>query len=351
MSPITMNEIAKLAGVSKSTVSRALHSPKLVNARTRHRILRLMEENRYVYNSAAAELSRRKPRTIGVLAPTTRRVGFGTTTLAIVEGADEYGLSVVLGNTRFDFETERRLLRRFQERHVGGLILTGFHEGQEALVKELTSQGIPIVITWDILEDKDVSCVGFDNYKAACVAMEYLIGLGHRRIGLIVGPYTKMRRIRRRFEGYRESLDRHGIPFEPSLVAEREPSLISGREAMGRLLSLPQIPTAVFAAADELAIGAMAAAKEKGLRIPGDISIVGFNDIEYASFCDPPLTTIRVPAYDMGQIALKVLTEMMARGPDAIGQYRLDTDLIIRQSCGMISGDMQVHTPPDPGHP
>lgn len=335
MTPIKMDDIAKLAGVSKSTVSRALHSPHLVNAETRHRILRLMEENRYVYNSAAAELSKKKPRIIGVLAPTTRRVGFGTTALAIVEGAEVFGLSVILGSTRFDLETERRLLRRFQERHVAGLILTGFNEGQEDLVRELTNQGIPIVVTWEILEDKDVSYVGFDNHKAACMAMEYLIGLGHRRIGLIIGPYTKMRRIRRRFEGYRDSLDRNGIAFDPSLVLEREPSLIAGREAMGQLLSLPEIPTAVFVVSDELAIGGMAAARERGLRVPEDISIMGFNDIEYAAFSVPPLTTIRIPAHDMGQISLKVLTEMMIQGAGAIGQYRLDTDLIVRQSCGI----------------
>jgi DNA-binding LacI/PurR family transcriptional regulator len=329
-----MNEIAKLAGVSKSTVSRALHSPHMVNTKTRHHILRLMEENRYVYNSAAADLSKSRATIIGLLAPTARRVAFGTTVLAIVEGAEDYGLSVILGNTSFDYETERRLLRRFEERHVAGLILTGFLEGQETLIRELCGEkGIPIVITWEVLQEEGISYVGFDNHRAACTAMEYLIGLNHRRIGLILGPYTKIRRIRQRFEGYRETLDTHGIPYDASLVVEREPSLISGKEAMGRLLSLPNPPTAVFAMSDETAIGAIAAAKERGLRVPDDVSILGFNDIEYAAYCDPPLTTIRVPAYEMGQIALKVLTEMIRHGARAAGQYRLDTDLIVRQSC------------------
>jgi DNA-binding LacI/PurR family transcriptional regulator len=307
----------------------------MVKTKTRHHILRLMEENCYVYNSAAAELGKKKPSIIGLLAPTTRSVGFGTTVLAIVEGAENYGLSVILGDTRFDYETERRLLRRFEERQVAGLILTGFFEGQEDLIRDLCHRkGIPIVITWEVLQEKDISYVGFDNYRAVCKAIEYLINLNHRRIGLILSPYTKFRRIRQRFEAYRDTLKANGISFDASLVLEREPGLISGEEAMGRLLSLPTPPTAVFAVNDDTAIGAIAGAKEQGLGVPNDVSILGFNDIEYAAYCDPPLTTVRVPAYEMGQIALKVLNEMVHRGAEAVCQYRLDTDLIVRKSCG-----------------
>jgi DNA-binding LacI/PurR family transcriptional regulator len=332
---ITMKEIAKLAGVSKSTVSRALHASHLVSPKTRHHILRLMEEKGYVYNSLAGELSRKKSTTIGLVAPTIRYC-FGTTILTIVERAEQYGLSVVLGNTGFDFEKERRILRRFQERHVAGLILLGFIDGQESLLKELSRQGIPIVVTWDVPDgdaDNGMSYVGFDNYKGACTAMEYLISLNHRRIGLILGPYSKARRIRRRFDGYRESLDRHGIPYDPSLVLEREPNLISGREAMGRLLQLSNPPTAVVTGNDELGIGAVAAIKDRGLRVPEDISVVGFDDIEFSAFSSPSLTTIRAPEQEIGEIALKVLSEMMTHGSKAVVQHRLDADLVIRQSC------------------
>lgn len=335
MTSVTMKEIAKLAGVSKSTVSRALHAPHLVNPGTRHHILRLMEEKGYVYNSLAGELSRRKSSTIGVLAPTIRRC-FGTTVLSIVEGAEEHGLSVALGNTRFDYEKERKLLRRFQERHVAGLILLGFIDGQEQLLQELKRQGIPIVIAWELPEGNDdngMSYVGFDNYRGMSMAVEYLIGLHHKRIGLILGPHSRSRRIRRRLQGYRDSLERHGFAYDPSLVLEREPVPLAGREAMGRLLQLPDPPTAVVTGNDELGIGALAAIREEGLRVPEDISVVGFDDIEYSAFTSPPLTTVRIREQEIGEISLKVLSEMIADGAKTAVTYRFDADLVIRQSC------------------
>jgi DNA-binding LacI/PurR family transcriptional regulator len=168
---------------------------------------------------------------------------------------------------------------------------------------------------------------------------EYLIGLGHRRIGLIAGPYSKVGRVRKRLDGYWAALEKNDIPFDPQLVIEKEPTLIDGKDAMQRLLLFPERPTAVFAASDVLAIGALAAIREKGLRVPDDISLAGFDDIDFAAFCDPPLTTMRVPANEIGQKAVTVLMDLMENGITPVRQCCLDTDLIIRSSCREYPGD------------
>jgi DNA-binding LacI/PurR family transcriptional regulator len=238
-----------------------------------------------------------------------------------------------MGHSNYDNRAELKLLQRFQERQVAGLILAGFTFGQEDFIRNLIKNGITCIVTSERLDDQSMSYVGYDNLKAAYTVTEYLIGLKHRRIGLLVGPCSKMSRVKKRLEGYKRALEKHGIPYDPSLVIEREPTLIDGKEVMGVLLSLPQRPTAVFAASDWLAIGGLAAIKEKGLRVPEDISLAGFDDIDIASYCDPPLTTIRVPAYEMGSIAMRALVEMIKSDKSESRHYCLETDLVVRESC------------------
>lgn len=328
-----MKQIAEMAGVSTTTVSRALRSPHLVNMNTRARILHLAHEKQYVYNAAAGDLSRKTSTVIGVVVPTTKQSLFGTSLLAIQDKTRERDFSIVLGNTKYDEEIELKLLRQFQERRVAGMILTGYHIGHERFVEELIEAGIQCIVIWEKLESEKISYVGFDNFKAAYSATAYLIGLKHRRIGLIIGPFSKMGRTRKRLEGYRAALEKHGIKYDPMLVVERDLDLIEGKHGVAKLLSLPQPPTAVFAASDTLAIGALAGAKEMGLRIPDDLSLAGFDDIEFVSYCDPPLTTVRIPAYQMGQMAVKLLLEMIEKDTREVRQYCLETDLIIRNSC------------------
>ncbi len=133
--------------------------------------------------------------------------------------------------------------------------------------------------------------------------------------------------------GYQKALADHNIPFDPSLVVSSEPDLEEGKQAMHQLLSLAHPPTAVFAASDRLAIGGLAAIKEKGLKVPQDISLVGFDDVEFAAFCDPPLTTVRVPAKKMGELAVNLISESIEKGKYQVKKYCLNTELILRNSC------------------
>ncbi|MGD8256303.1 MAG: LacI family DNA-binding transcriptional regulator [Desulfobacterales bacterium] len=333
MPKITMAEISRMAGVSLATVSRTIHSPHLVRKETRERINHVMEKVNYVYHATAGDLSRKRSSIIGVIIPTAKSLVFSTTLFAIQETAQQNNYSLVTGSSKYDIETELRLLQQFKERRLAGIILTGFVFGQKDLVKELVKGGMPCVVIWDRLDDSDLSYVGFDNFKATYTITEYLISLRHKRIGLIVGPYTKVERVKKRLEGFKAALKDHGLSYDPSLVIEKEPTLIDGKEAMSRLLSLSVRPTAVLAASDTLAVGALAAARDMGVRIPKDISIAGFDDIDVAGYCNPPLTTIRVPADDIGRLAFKILLDMINTRGSQIQQYCLDTSLIIRGSC------------------
>lgn len=329
----TINDIARLAGVSKATVSRAIHSPHLVKNRTLQRIHELIENNDYVYDATAGDLSRRRSSIIGIIIPTIRSSIFSDSTYVIQEAAKDCGLTTVIGNTNYDERSAISLLKLFQERRVAGLILTGLSDQERPLVERLIKQGTPCVVTWEVLTDTPISYVGFDNHKATEMVTNYLLDLNHRRIGLLTGPYSKVKRIRPRINGYCAALQSQSIEFDPDLVIETDFSLTDGKEAMRRLLSLPDPPSAVFAASDVLAMGALAAIKEKGLKVPDDLSLIGLGNIDFASYCDPPLTTVNFPTTELGRLALKVLQEIMDRGPGHVRQYCLDANLIIRNSC------------------
>jgi DNA-binding LacI/PurR family transcriptional regulator len=333
MAKITMEEISKIAGVSMATVSRTIHSPHLVRKETRDRINHIMEKVNYIYHATAGDLSRQRSSIIGVIIPTAKSLVFSNTLFAIQEAAQQNNFSMITGSSKYDIETELRLLQQFKERRLAGIILTGFVFGQKDLVKELVKGGLPCVVIWDKLDDSDLSYVGFDNFNATYRITEYLISLRHRRIGLIIGPYTKVERVRKRLEGFRAALKDYGIKYDPTLVVEKEPTLIDGKEAMNRLLALTVRPTAVLAASDTLAIGALAATRDMGVRVPQDISLAGFDDIELSSYCNPPLTTVRVPAYEIGQIAFRILLDMINHKGSQVQQYSIDTSLIIRESC------------------
>lgn len=336
MAKITIEKVAELAGVSPATVSRSLHSPNLVREATRQRVLKVIKESNYVYHALAADLSRRRSSTIGLIIPSTTGSIFVRTVFAILEMAQGHGYTVTIGNSRYDSATELSLLRRFNEHRLAGLLLTGYSVSEEQLRDQIDRSGVPVVIMWEKLDDPSLSYVGIDNYRAAYKMTEYLIGLKHRRIGLIIGPYSKVNRVRKRLEGYRECLADHGLPLDDSLVVEKEPNLADGMEAMNRLLSLPVPPTAVFAASDALAFGAMAAAKERGLKVPEDISISGFDDIDFSAYVDPPLTTIRVGGIEIGEIAVKCLLDMIENPSPQPRQVCLKTDLIVRDSCRVL---------------
>jgi len=327
----TVRDVARRANVSVATVSRVLNTPSLVRAPTRSRVLKAMKDTHYVYNALAGGLSARKTTILGVIIPTITNPVFAMVTKGIQDYSRQQGYSILLGNTDYNEENEARLIHLMQEKRADGVILNGPWSGAP-IVPLMKKTRLPFVSTWQTLEDREVNFVAFDNFQSAYRIVEYLVGLGHRRIGMIAGKFPFSERARMRTKGYRKCLTDHRLPFDPELVLEKGYTLADGKEAMSRLLQLPAPPTAVFCGNDILAIGAIVCAKEQGLRIPRDLSVVGFDDLEISAYYDPPLTTMAVPAYDMGRTAAKILIENIRGEINTPRQCILETKLMIRGS-------------------
>jgi DNA-binding LacI/PurR family transcriptional regulator len=333
---MNMSQIAKTVGVSIATVSRAFNEPDKVRPEIRNKILEFARQSNYIYNANAADLKLRKSNTIGVLFPTNIGSLFADTLMAIHEKIQERQMSLIIGNTMYNKAKEKLLVKQFLERRVSGIIFTGYALGQEQLFHDLMAQNINCVVTYELQDDPEINHVGFDNLKAAYDVTNYLISLRHSRIGLIIGPYKKTGRVMKRFKGYQQALEESGIEFDPTLVISTEPGLLEGKHAMKQLLALPKPPTAVFAVSDYLAIGALKSIKQAGLKVPENISLVGFDGGEFAAYSDPPLTTVRVPAHEMGRLAANVLMDAIDQDISHPRQYCLDADLIIRESCSKL---------------
>lgn len=328
-----MKEIAKIANVSPATVSRTFHAPHLVTKETREKILQISNENHYVYNALAGSLSSQKSKVIGMLMPNSNRSFYNESLMAVQEIAQKKNYTVALGYTNYDKDIEKAQLEQFWNHQIAGLIATGYCKENLQLLKDMTASGIPSVITWQKCMDKEFSNVGINNYEASYTMTDYILSLGHKRVGLLIGPYNKISRIFQRYMGYKDALEKHNIDCNPNIILEREPTLIDGKEGMYKIMSSHQPPTAIFAASDALAIGAMAAARDMNLKIPEDISIAGFDDMDIASYCSPPLTTMQVPAFKMGEKAIELLLEMVADKNYGTRQYIMETNLIVRKSC------------------
>lgn len=328
-----MKQIADTVGVSVATVSRAINNPEKLKAETLWKIQQAFEKQGYTYNAAAADLVRRKSTVIGVLIPNAKTPLFASTLLGIQDYLQKTDYSIIVGNSKYDDKIESELLVRFQQRQIAGIIRAGLGYNAAMFEKWLKSVDIPCVIMLEKLENSKLSYVGFDNFQAAFAMTNYLLSLRHSRIGLIIGPFSRTDRVNKRFQGYRAAIEAAGLSFDPSIVIETEIDLSSGAYALRELLSRPDPPTAVFAAADYLALGALRTAYDKGLKVPDDISIAGFGDIDVAAYYNPPLTTVRVPGYQCAYKATEVLLKLINEGEGALYQHCLDTDLIIRSTC------------------
>ncbi len=214
-----MIDVARAANVSQATVSRALHSPELVKDSTRERIRRAMEEMSYVYNAAAADFTRQKNSLIGLIVFTVRSSIQSELIDGIQEELDRTGYSLIIGNSRYEPATERRLIQAFQERQLAGIIVAESTDDNREALRAVHRAGIPIVLTWDISEDSSLDCVGIDNFQAGRDITAYLINLGHRRIGLIAGRYDRIERVRHRYDGYQLGPERRGDRVRPGPVA------------------------------------------------------------------------------------------------------------------------------------
>jgi DNA-binding LacI/PurR family transcriptional regulator len=330
-------DVAKLAGVSRTTVSFVLNEvPGVkISDETRQRVLQAARELNYYPTAAARSLASGKTRRIAlILGQSKDRLAADAFLPTFLQGITasvnrrSYLLMVQMAEAVPSHEAYTRLIR---EQQVDGLILSG-PRSDDALLDELAKDDFPLILHGR-LEGSGLPWVDVDNKAGGYVATTHLIGLGHRRIGFISNAPLSYAGAYERFAGYKAALGEHDIPFHDDLVRTAVFVPHSGRTAMEALLALPERPTAVFAASDVVALGAMSAIQAAGLKIPQDMAIIGFDDIFLAAHACPPLSTVRVPAYGLGWTAADVLITLI-EGDEEVASVTLETELVIRESCG-----------------
>lgn len=333
MGKVTIYEIAKKVGLSPATVSRAIHSPHLLSEAPLERIQRAMRESNYSYNAAAANLARGSSSSIHVFVPAVASPVFSATIMGVQEFAFKNHFSVVVSSTNYDSRYEVELLKQAREQRCAGILLTGLCKSNEAKVQSLAGEGTPVVVLWE-KGPEGLSSVGFDNYAVTRRAVEYLVSLGHRRIAGVFGPYSLFHRVQMRLNAYLDVLRENDIPIDSGLYMETLPTLEEGKKAVAGLLHHRDRPTAILCANDFQAIGAYGVIKRAGLRIPEDISIFGYDDLDVSPYLSPALSSVHVPSCEIGRLAVERLLDMLEKKGGSVVQHTVDTPLMIRDSCG-----------------
>ena len=327
----TIKDIAERAGVSPATVSRALTDSGLVTEATRQRVHEVAREMHYRPNVQARNLRTR--RSMAVLL-VVRNVGnpFYLDVMKGVEAvARENGYSVLMGNTEDDSHRETEYVEMLRDGHADGMILMTGRLPAASSSGRGNLEGLPAVVALEMLEGSALPHVQIDNVAAAREAVAHLAGLGHRRIAHITGPLPETMSVAR-LEGYRQAMADAGLAVPAGYEAAGNYRLETGQAAIQALFALPEPPTAIFVANDEMAIGAVHELRRIGFDVPRDVSIVGFDDLYLSRAFYPPLTTVRQPRLDIGRTAMSVLAAMLAGERPASSPIVMPTELVIRAS-------------------
>ncbi len=332
MSRATIKEVAARAGVSQSTVSRALTAPRMVKQETVLKVREAAKTLGYVYNAMAGSLSSRRSDALGVIIPSSAYSAFAINLMGIQDACSERNFSCRIAASQFQPAKEMLAMQRYHEQRVAGLIMAGIDPSNIPYLRTMADDGIPALVLWES-PGEAFNYIAIDNYQATYDGLRYLITLGHSRIAFLSGPYTCAQRNVERVRGYRAVLDDHGIAFDPALVRSQLPTFLHGKEAMRACLRLPEPPTAVLCVNDYLAIGAIRAIHEADLRVPEDISVCGFDDVDISAYFNPPITTIKTPGQLMGRMAGEAMITAIENGAPLQMQYTLDSELVIRSTC------------------
>lgn len=323
-------DVARLARVSTATVSRALTQPGKVKASTAARIRQAVQALGYVAHGAARALASRRTHTIGAVIPTLDNAIFANTTHALQKTLDEAGYTLVLACHEYDVRTEARMTQALIERGVDGLVLLGMSH-ESSVFHMIETHQLPYVLTWALDPSGRHPCVGFDNHAAAIGIAGHLLDLGHREFAMIGGITEANERARERLEGVREALAARGVVLRPERVVEKPYTLSAGREGLREVLGGAPRATAVICGNDVLAIGALAECRARGIAVPGEVSITGFDDLEMAAVVTPALTTVHFPTAELGSYAAQHLLARLAGRP--VEQHtELPVELVVRAS-------------------
>ena len=336
---MNIQEVARQAEVSTATVSRTINKPEAVDPITAARVWKVIGELNYLPNTQARSLVSGRSRIIGLIVSDITNPFFPELIKGFEEVATESGYEILISSTNYDSARTALCVRRMLERKVDGVaIMTS--EMDKLLVDQLVHRGVPVVFLDVGTVHKHISNIRVNYAKGIGEAVEHLLALGHRRIAFISGPLG-LKSARTRRTAFLRCLDKFGIIEDDRMIQVGDHTVDGGFQAMQRLLALPLPPTAVLASNDLTAIGTMRAVRGAGLRVPEDISTVGFDDIHLAEFTEPPLTTVRLPRDETARKAFDALLFDInsSRLDDAVhgAEHEIDTFLIVRESTGPVA--------------
>lgn len=333
---VTIKQVAEQAGVSIQTVSRVLNNRPDVSEETRQRIQNIIDQTGYQPFAIARGLASKRTYTLGLVAADFSDFWFSQVVTGAEKEAHEHSYYFMLGSSTCNPEDEPKFLRLLTERHVEGVLFVraSCADESEHLIR-LKEMGIPVVTTGHYLPESGLAMVDVDNVGGGRKATEYLLSLNHKSIAMITGP-SGWNSACDRTEGYLQALQAHGVSPNPELIIEGTWLHKDGYLSMKTLLGKKAPFTAVFAQNDRIARGAISVLHEAGLRVPQDISVVGYDDIPEAEFSDPPLTTIRQPMEEIGRAATRLLIQMIEDREAIPNQLLFDTELIVRSSCARL---------------
>ena len=328
---ITILQLAKAAGVSVATVSRALsNSAHTVNPETKQRIINLAREMGYQPNQVARSLRKEHSQTIGIITDDLTSPFTPLLIQGIQKKFKELDYFCLIADTGWDPEAEELAVKDLISRSVDGIIFV--ETWLQAANPILDLANLPYVYVHRLFKASHPHSVIPDELYGAGLAMSHLLGLGHRRIGFITGPesfYSSEDRL----TAYKNALAAAGIPFDPRLVERGDWEVEGGYVGAARLLRLPERPTAIFAANDWMALGVIYAAQELGLRVPEDVALVGYDNREIATVANPSITTVTLPAREMGETAAEMLINLLQKTRE-YDEIMVRGRLIVRESCG-----------------
>jgi LacI family transcriptional regulator len=320
----TLSSVAQAAGVSLATVSKVVNDREDVAPATRARVRELLREHNYV------PVRRRRNVGAPLLVDLVVRGLDSTWAMEIIRGATSTDLDVVVSSMTDVPDPMKWAEHLAKSGRAGVIVVTTEFTHAQKLVFERARMPCVVVDPVD-LPDPDVPSVGATNWAGGLTATRHLLGLGHQRIGVVGGPPSLLCS-RARVDGYRAALEGAGLEYDPALVRDGNFHHIDGYEQGGVLLSLPDPPTAIFAGSDEQAFGVLESARVAGLRVPHDLSVVGFDDTPIARWASPPLTTVRQPLAEMGRMAAQMLQTLIGGRPLDNYHVELATELVIRAS-------------------
>lgn len=325
---VTARDVAHAAGVSVATVSRVLNSHDTVAEELRERVNAAAATMGYTPHAAAQALASQRTRIIGAIIPTLANPNFSLGVEALQQRLGAAGYTLLLANYNYDLDEELRQAKALAAHGVAGVMLIGARHRPE-LYQLLDAKRIPFVNTWAL--DSGHPCVGFDNHAVGAMLANYLLDLGHTEFGVIAQLTTDSDRSAARVAGVHHSLARRGVGLPRERLVERTHSIVEGQLALRTLMDTPARPTAVICGTDILAFGALVEARQMGIAVPGELSIAGINDAEFAMHMHPPLTTVRLPADEMGARAADYLIGRVEGRPVA-RTSEVQVSLIVRAS-------------------